>query len=290
MLEHLHAPHIDLVELDACVTRLSQCVRIISSAPPPGLSSVGVSGVADASLLDAVPGLPLLHHRRIMSGRIGRMDASATWTLGSSDDRERAIATTEVSCSPVLGRMVIIEDARLDLSNAPGPGDKDAVKRIARSLTRLQNLVKTQADALRISLATGDPAATVRRGIDAALLQAAPFASKAFDESPEDQDIEDVTLWTGAPYRRARITYRDEHHDMSEHHLLSTEAEEVLQRMVPPVVKMEISNFMGGIRYHFGHGSEGIGVQEIGDDPIQALRWHQTASDVPTPAWRSRGS
>lgn len=288
MIEHLHAPYVDLVELDACVTRLAQCIRIISSAPPPGLDSVGMSGVADGSVIDTVPGLPLLHVRRIADVRIGRMDAHASWTLGTSDDRRRAITTTEVSCSPVLGKVVIVEDVRLDLSNAPGPGDKDAVERIARSIRRLHDLVKTQADALRISLSAGDPEAVVRRGMEAASTAASPFVDKAWHESPEEYDLQDITLRTGAPYRRARVTYTDERHDMQTHVLLTDEAEDALQRVLPPVVGLDISNFAGGLRYVFGSCHERIDVAEIGDDPIQMLRWHRTASDVPSPAWRNR--
>lgn len=288
MLEHLYAPYIDLVELDACATRLAQCIRILSNAPPPGLDSVGVSGVADGSILDTVPGLPLLHVRRIANMRIGRMDAYATWTLGTSDDRRRAVVTTEVSCPPALGKVVVVEEVRQDLSNAPGPGDKDAVARIAASIRRLHDLVKTQADALRISLAAGDPEATVERGMQTALTAVSPFVDKACDESPEEYDPQDITLSSGAPYRRARVTYEDERHDMDRHVLLTDAAEEALQGVMPPIVALDISHFVGGLRYVFGPCSRRVDSGFISDDPIQALRWHGTAAMVPTPAWRER--
>jgi hypothetical protein len=287
--EHLHAPYVDLVELDGCVVRIGQCIRLMESAPPPSLTSVSTTGVAPISALTMVPGLPLLHHRAILAGAVGTMGATVDWTLGTSEERKKAVVTLRASCQPLMGNVEIQEDVRLDLSNAPGPGDADARTRILDSLRRLQSLVRHNADAMRRAMSGGDPKKTVEEGCRVLETMATPFASVAIEETDEEDDVEDLLLMTGAPYRRAVITFKEQRHSQYEHLLLSDPAAEALDSALPGLIEMEIKHHFGGVRYSFGATKVTLEADDRTTDPIMRLRRHQEMSQVPVPAWRGHG-
>lgn len=289
MTEHLHAPYVDLVELDGCVTHIGQCIRLMENAPPPSLTSVSTSGVAPINALTTIPGLPLLHHRAILDGSVGAMAATVDWTLGTSEERRKAVTTLRASCYPLMGNVEIQEDVRLDLSNAPGPGDADARTRILDSLRRLQSLVRHNADAMRRAMSGGDPSRTVEEGRTILETVATPFVNVAIEEAGEDDDVEDLLLMTGAPYRRAVITFKEQRHSQYEHLLLTDPAAEALDSSLPGMIEMEIKHHFGGVRYSFGATRITLEADERTTDAIMRLRRHNEMSQVPVPAWRGHG-
>lgn len=286
--ELLHAPDLDLVELDACVQRLGQCAKLIDAAPDVGLGNAATSGVAPSRVLDALPGLPLLHHRTILNGRVSGMTAEVSWTLGTTDARSVAVATLMATCEPALGRIVIEEIVRRDLSNAPAPGDKDARTRILGSILRLQRIVREAAETIRNGLVGGDPVSAAGQAAAAAETIASPYASVALDESPEDDPVEDITLVTGIPYAPASLTYKEQDWDEEELPMLTDEAAASLDAALPRIVGLSVERTGSRITYRFGPTRLPVGVHSRSEDPILELRRQRDLHQVPRPAWRAR--
>lgn len=284
----LHAPDLDLMEIDACVARLSVILRLLASAEAPGLSDVSTSGVAPIRVKNALPDLPLLHLRTIRVNPVGAMDAQLRWVLGTDEGRRNAVATLEAVCRPMLGRVVIVERVRSDLSNAPGPGDKHARDRIVSSITRLRDLVADHGSLLRREGAVR-PNEIVDAAPAAARLAAAPFVQAAVNEMPaiEQSGPEDeFAMRTGNPYPslRTRIT-NDEHEPVA---LLTDEAQTALDAAMPPIIGLDVERIGGGVRYVFGPIGLDLPEMETSTDAMQRLRSEMALSEVPRPAWSGR--
>lgn len=285
MPEYLYAPQIDLVELDACVSRLSQAARLIESAPPPSLNSVSMNGTASARFKEEHPNLPLLHSRNILTGRVGSMEASVAWSLAISDAGPKAaVAILEVSCPPFLGKVTIVEQVRTDLSNAADPADNNAPKVILQSVLRLRDLVRSQANALRSAMANGDPRQEVITHSWSAAMAAAAYVTKAVQEAPDDLYLDRYRLATGAPYQMCKVTAEDPI-DHIRGGILSQPALSALQNELPAMVELEIEHISGGVRYRFAPASLQVNELPTSDDPVERLRLEQRLSTIPSPAW-----
>lgn len=288
MIEMLHAPDLDLMEIDACVARLSVILRLLDNADPPGLSDVSTSGVAPIRVKNVLPDLPLLHQRRIAVQPVGRMDAQLRWTLGTDEDRRNAIATLEAVCRPLLGRVVVVERVRSDLSNAPGPGDKDARTMIIASITRLRDLLARHAGILRRDGASR-PEEVLEAAVAAARVAAAPFVQAAVNEMPASDgsgDDDEFEMRTGSPYPSLRTRITNVEHEPVP--FLTEEANAAFDAFMPPIVGLEVKRLPDGVRYLFGPIDVRLQEVEAPTDAMQRLRSEVALSEVPRPAWSGR--
>ena len=291
----LHAPHVDLVELDACAARLGQAARLVEGSATRTIDGTSTTRVAPTRVLDALPGLPLLHHRNLLSTRLGGMEAVATWTLGTTgEDRSAAVATLEARCEPALGRLVVEERVRTDLSNAPGPGSADANERIARSVRRLERMVRDRAAVVRAAMAGGDPEDAAGEAEAAIVAAAWPFATAAWEEAgSEDGDDDDpidsarIEAVVGGPYGPNRLRHRAFGEDGTTP-ILSPEADAAFAALVMPVVGLEIDHRAGGVRYRFGPVVARVPVDDAEHDPVAEMRRLRRIAEVPSPAWIGR--
>lgn len=287
MIEMLHAPDLDLMEIDACVARLSVILRLLDNADPPGLSDVSTSGVAPIRVKNVLPDLPLLHQRRIAVQPVGRMDAQLRWTLGTDEDRRNAIATLEAVCRPLLGRVVVVERVRSDLSNAPGPGDKDARTMIIASITRLRDLLARHAGILRRD-GVSRPDEVLEAAVAAARVAAAPFVQAAVNEMPasDDSGDDEFEMRTGNPYPSLRTRITNVEHEPEP--FLTEEANAAFDAFMPPIVGLEVKRLPDGVRYLFGPIDVRLQEVEAPTDAMQRLRSEVALSEVPRPAWSGR--
>jgi hypothetical protein len=281
--EYLVPRNVDLAELESCAARIGHAVRLVAAMRK---STMETSGVANFQIKDDLPHIPLLHVTQLESIAVSGMSAHGGYCTRSSDDRRWAMLEVEIICEPVLGRTIIRERIRPDLSNAPSPSD-DTTKVVA-SLKRLEALVKTEIVRVRTAISSNanpEKGAELRHERTQDLCNSLAMRIEEEMFTLPDNDYE-YSFDSAAPYGEmcATLIVDNDVGDVDRSPLVSKEMRGRITPLFPPQVGLKVRRQEGRTIYEFAKVTT-VGKPGESQDAIYELRRHAAAASIDGRIW-----